>query len=328
MKCIMRIAIVLAHLTSVLECLAGDSDKTVFLIGKVKPSLKLVTNTNPRPGEMSVTLRFEGDSHENTCGIPKQKAPPGTLCYETIFDFEKVASAPSARLEVISPGYKKFSKNLPLISFTNNVARLDVGTIQLQQSDLPTVEQIVHSRTKDGLHLFELTLHNRLKRDFLIRELTVAAVISEKFNEQCCCPPNAIFKIGDALRIAAGGGDKRVATASFEELVRGKDHKVEAHGLIEIDGCRRGEDLVLTMPTSFILPAAQYIAVHIVLPQRFRVVDAFYGLGGRKVTEFSSEKPALELIDNGDVDHFRSYRFTFHTSMEDELDIVGSYEAR
>jgi hypothetical protein len=342
MNRVLIIAILLVPFTSSLECLAGTPDRTVFIIGKVEPSLKLVTDielielpsgegsvVQPRPGEMSVTIMYEGKSIKSYCRIPDQKAPPGTLCYDTIFGFDKMVSAPNARLEVIAPGYKKFSKNLPSMSFTNNVAVLTIGSIRLQQSDLPTVAQVVRSRTADGSHRFEITLHNRLKRDFLIREVTVAATIPDKFpNVDCCCPPNSIFKIGDTLKIAAGGGEKRMAAATFEELVRGKGHTVEATGSIKVDGCRGGEELVLTLPTSFILPASQYIAVPIIFPSQFRIADAFYGFGNRKSHKFSSEKPSLEHIGNGKVDRFRSYRFIFRTSMEDELDIIGSYKVK
>jgi hypothetical protein len=278
---------------------------------------------------MSVTIQYEGESIKSHCRIPEQKAPPGTLCYNTILDFEKKANAKNARLEIIAPGYKKFSKNIPSISFTNNVALITIGSIQLQQSDLPTVEQIVHSRAADGNNQFEVTLHNRLKRDFLIRKVTIVATIPEKFpGLSCCCPPNSIFKIGDTLKIAAGVGKKQMATATFEELVRGKGHIVDATGSVEIDGCAGGGRLLLVLPTSFILPTSQYIAVPIIFPPQFRIIDAFYGMDGNESQEFSSKKPPIKIIDNGNINYFKSYRFVFHASIEGELDIVGYYEVK
>lgn len=302
--------------------------RTLFITGKIEPSLKLVSYGRPKLGEASISIYYDGSQRERRCGKPSNrtfavpKALKGMLCYD--HDYGRIGdSRTNARLEIRSPGYKKHSRNLASLQYDEKgTAYVDIGIVKLEASELPTIEQIIYSQVDDCYH-FEITLHNPLKRTFLIREARIEAFKpGSDFN--CCCPPNAIFKVGNTLEIVAGGKNRRLTEGDFRELKRVSDNTVKANGFIEVDGCNDSVALGLRLPTSFILPANRYIAVHVILPKSFNIADSrlLFAEPMSKNNEtilLQSFKEVLEL------ESFSLYTFAFLTLKEDELEILGSY---
>lgn len=244
--------------------------------------------------------------------------PKNTLCSSYI-----KKGAKNARIEIVAPGYKRYSRNIPSLRFENDTTYINLRTVNLIESELPRIERIVAGKKKGEGIKFEITLNNPLNKDFLITELEVNAI---KFGDGslCCCPPSAVFKLDEQLEIVAGGEFSKDVKGSFKEEVRGNDYQLQAKGSIIKDGCDGSEQLSLSMPASFVLPSSEFTAIHVILPTNLRIIDSEYSYQ----VDFlePSSKPDTELIGDGASRRFNAYFFSLRTNMEDELEIKGAYQ--
>ena len=167
------------------------------------------------------------------------------------------------------------------------------------------MQQIVLSKAEGSKYRFEITFHNNIGKKILIKEITVIAH-HPGAPVRCCCPPDAIFQVDDTITLLTGNGSEPSALGQFEELVRGQGSTVQATGQIYEDGCNGEAELSLKMPCSFLLPANEYSAIYVLMPENFTVIDSRY-TGGRL-----REKP--QAGSTSTLKHFDSYEFHFLSS--------------
>src|SRR5215831_20024700 len=298
--------------------IAGAAGDEMFVIGNITPGRQLKPVGRLASGEMNISLLLSNGSTDQCYPAPR-RAPDEAICYIYLSSYP---STRVMRVEIRSPGFKKYSLNLPNPAIDegsdHSNRSINIGNVRLQRSDLPSIAQILYSRGTDASHRFGITLVNEAQREFLIRNVILRASLPNKTSDHCCCPPNAIFRIDDALRVVAGGETTKSISGNFKELVQGKDYVITASGAVEVDGCRGGQQLELNLPSSFLIPKHQYSALQIILPQYFKIADSFYGIHGIK-SGHADTPPPKHLIGDGAVSQFGLFDFWLSTSDEDEL---------
>ena len=119
----------LIQLTISSYCLAQD--RTVLIVGKVEPSKDLTSYRRPHPGQMLVKVYVGGSSRPNYCITPKKDSAKSICEFRVRVDGEL---CPRLRIEIHSPGHKKFSKNVPSVPFTGSLTKLLVKILQPSQT--------------------------------------------------------------------------------------------------------------------------------------------------------------------------------------------------
>ena len=304
--------LLLALFTPILFGQKQPEPKEVFIKGRIEPILKFSRGT-PEPGEIAIEVRY---NNEERAGC-YQELEEGVICRSYASKNYQLA-----RIEVVAPGYKKYSRNIPQIKFQKNQAWIDVGLIKLVPSELPTIQQILHFRGKDESHRIEITLHNPLKREFLVTQLGLRAH-GETPNGIACginIGQGPEIKIEQTLKITSVGTDTMSVESTFRDTTRREDYSAKAKGYIKrrvCGGLWAPEDFFLEIPVSFVLPSNQYIKFSIELPKRFNVVEV------KDMDYLEGAPPKLKAIADGNVDYFGYYTLSIRTSKEEELEIKG-----
>lgn len=267
----------------------------------------------------SATMTVVALDRDGRCRPPG--LPDGAICAASVR-----YGAVTARFDIAARGYKRYWRNLPTLTFTNDTARIDLGRIVLEKSKLPIFQQVVRGKTAHGRTRFEITLYNPLKRDFLITKVTVSLHRAGN-GKLCCCAPMAIFEFREALTLTAIAGDSVSVQGTVVEKQRGEGITVNVEGQIRQSGCDGSEDVRLTLPASFILPRTDYAAIHVELPERFTITSTkyVYDIWNRPGVERGDPPPKVSLLGDRSIDRYGSVWFWLTTADDDELDIVGHY---
>lgn len=291
----------------------------------VRGTVVLSIKANDAAGNRIVGVDLYSDAGEgraSRCSTFSEHLPKGALCNGFIRRGSK-----TARIEITAPGYKKYSLNIPEVTAIRDSVWIDIGSVKLKQSDLPRVEQIIRSVEKDGAFRFELTFHNPLNREYLIRNVIVEA-FRPGDGSMCCCPPSAVFAIQPSLQVVAGGKSGKRLRGGYRELVNGANRLYPTKGEIEKSGCDKEEHVTISFDGAVKLPAHDYTAVHIVVPRKVMITRANYCCVGEGTDYDNLGTPSADLIGNGQMNRYGLFRFTFATTLGDELPIEVTWTGK
>jgi hypothetical protein len=277
----------------------------IYLVGTIIPGLS---------DDADVTILSNDGSEERCLTF---NTPAGTLCSGNVR-----SGTTSARIQIRTRGYKVYAINIPQLTFDHGVTRVNIGTISLTKSELPSVQKILASESQEGRHrVFELTLLNKQSRDILITGLSVSAS-RRGDGMRCCCPPLAIFEISDDLKVVGGGDGTLRADGTYQEKTHGQDHVFRVTSQIEIFTCDGSTTLELSLPVSFVIPKNSYSAIQVILPETFTIKGSRYHFYEKVKDPNLKPRPEAET---GQLSQFDGFSFTLSTGEKDELDIEAAY---
>jgi hypothetical protein len=229
------------------------------------------------------------------------------------------------RLEIISPGFKKYIRNVSIESKVDSVV-IDLGLIKLDNENLPKVEQVYFSTGERNTKYFKFIFYNPLNKNILITKTEISGYIPDKYpGQMCCCPPDATFEINENIQVVQKADKSKNVVASFKEKQTAGENNIAITGSITEDGCRLGQTLNLNLPSSFVLEPKKYLAIQIILPEKFNISSQ--NLKDDEFPELSvhDENKTLKRIKNTIV-KFDFYEFMF--SSNEGFSIVSSYKMR
>lgn len=281
----------------------------------------------PRPDNPpSIFIFYDGALEAQTCKLESPITTEGSLiCTE---HHSRTEAPKVARIMIQASGFKRYTRNIadlsylktasPILKAVEYKARLDLGEIRLSASELPRVEQILLSTAPDGSNKFDLILSNPLKKNLLVKNISIEA-LRPGTDSDCCCPPTAVFVLSDTITINAGSSIRMEAAGKFKEMKRGKDYLIASLGEITLDPCKSLAALSLKLPTGFSLSNSDFTSIQIILPPRITIQSSHYSFGT------DGDKPDPDSIKSGSVEIFKEFRFALKTSDEAEPEIVGTY---
>jgi hypothetical protein len=277
-------------------------DEKVMITGHVVPAVTA----------QQIAVRVDGQ--DRRCDRSDSPSDPtGALCY-----FYASVGRHSAFVSISSPGYKRFSVNLPefTVNGTGNSA-IDIGSVVLNASELPNVENIIPARGADGSYQFQIVLHNRFKRKLLITRITVAADNLVPDPTACAASNVSEFRINSKLNVIATDKGTQRVVGSFSDLTEKSQYVIDASGQYSKVSCtgERGEAFQLQLPTAIPLPPDEYTYVAVDLPPEFQKVPS-----GRN-SFFTDDIDARVSLSR-----FPRFQFQFRTSDSGELDFAGSVD--
>src|SRR5262249_53339604 len=145
------------------------------------------------------------------CGTSKPLSNP--LCAGFV-----VPGATSARIEIRMRGYKIYTVNVPKLTFTNNIAEVNIGELFLTKTDLPAVKRVIASRGRNGSQAFEITLENKLPRNVLITDIQVKAE-RPGIGAKCLLlgTESGVYEIANTLTVTGGGSGEMGVAGEYRE---------------------------------------------------------------------------------------------------------------
>ena len=241
-----------------------------------------------------------------------------TVICEVPFNLKEIKNL---RLEVLSPGFKKYSKNFVEIDNQGPII-LKINRILLEETTLPKVSQVIHINSQNGNNNFKIIFHNPYQHEVMIIQTTVLAKIPAIEVENCCCPPNSIFEISETLKINNGDLPKNASNyeimGSYKDLKLSSSQTIKAKGQIKVNNCFKNQLLEINLPCSILLSPEKYSAIEIIFPKKISITNSFYD------DPLVKEKPSKKQIRKGELSRFKNYHFIFQVADKNELPIIAT----
>jgi hypothetical protein len=284
---------------AVLARLASSEGGTTF--NDSSPRIRVQSNSTG-PGQdncLEVTsLLINGKPLTGNGYVGPQK---DELCRALIPD-----NAKAIRIIVEQEGFKPFFVNAPLPKpDKHHLIEVDIGDIELAQSDAPRIIQVIEATSSTKGLRFSLTVYNPTQHPQALQNMLFQANRHNKNGLRTCGIMGSFteFSFNDTLQVIGAAAGKLTFEGQFVEESSGKDYSMGVLGSFERDNCSETERLQISFPVAISLPRADYASIIIALPSSFKLRAA---RGVKYPALDNNQSPDVKELSPVD---FESYRF-------------------